>query len=110
MGHARALLAVDDLSEQLRLFREIREGGYSVRKVEEMVKAVGDKQETKRARKSTTASSDFNLLQQHLAAFFKADVKLTCNPKGKGRIAISFKNEQELERIVSLLDQINANS
>jgi ParB family chromosome partitioning protein len=35
-------------------------------------------------------------------------VQLTCNPKGKGKIAISFKSEEELERIIALLDKLKA--
>lgn len=40
MGHARALLALDDPKTQIRIFNEIIAQGYSVRKVEEIVKAL----------------------------------------------------------------------
>ena len=39
-GHARALLGLDQPSLQLKLYNEIKEKGYSVRQVEEMVKAL----------------------------------------------------------------------
>ena len=106
MGHARALLALDNPVDQINLFHEIQEYGYSVRKVEEMVK------ETKQGSKTTKAkapkSNDYDLLKQHLATFFQTDVQLSCNNKGKGKIAISFKNEEELERIISMLDKLKA--
>ena len=107
MGHARALLAVDDLGEQLRLFRQIREGGYSVRKVEEMVKEQAAKGKAEKGSRSRTSDSDYDVLQKHLATFFHTDVKLSVGAKGKGKISIPFKNEKELEGIIALLDKIN---
>lgn len=107
MGHARALLAVDDLGEQLRLFRQIREGGYSVRKVEEMVKEQTAKGKAEKGSRSRTSDSDYDVLQKHLATFFHTDVKLSVGAKGKGKISIPFKNEKELEGIIALLDKIN---
>ena len=107
MGHARALLAVDDLGEQLRLFRLIREGGYSVRKVEEMVKEQTAKGKAEKGSRSRTSDSDYDVLQKHLATFFHTDVKLSVGAKGKGKISIPFKNEKELEGIIALLDKIN---
>lgn len=107
MGHARALLAVDDLGEQLRLFRQIREGGYSVRKVEEMVKEQTAKGKAEKGSRSRTSDPDYDVLQKHLATFFHTDVKLSVGAKGKGKISIPFKNEKELESIIALLDKIN---
>ena len=107
MGHARALLAVDDLGEQLRLFRQIREGGYSVRKVEEMVKEQAAKGKAEKGSRSRTSDPDYDVLQKHLATFFHTDVKLSVGAKGKGKISIPFKNEKELEGIIALLDKIN---
>ncbi|MCR5139769.1 MAG: ParB/RepB/Spo0J family partition protein [Bacteroidaceae bacterium] len=107
MGHARALLAVDDLGEQLRLFRQIREGGYSVRKVEEMVKEQTAKGKAEKGSRSRTSDPDYDVLQKHLATFFHTDVKLSVGAKGKGKISIPFKNEKELEGIIALLDKIN---
>jgi len=104
MGHARALLAVDDLSEQLRLFREIRSNGYSVRKVEELVKSVGRKEKKSAAKRR--CGTDYDLLQQHLASVFKTDVRLSVGTKGQGKIVLPFRNEKELERIIALLDKM----
>lgn len=106
MGHARALLAVDDLGEQLRLFRQIREGGYSVRKVEEMVKAQATKGKAGKDSRGRMSDPDYDVLQKHLATFFHTDVKLSVGAKGKGKISIPFKNDKELEGIIALLDKI----
>lgn len=106
MGHARALLALDNPVEQIKLFQEIQTQGYSVRKVEELVKE--NKQKGEQAKPKVVRNNDFDILKHHLANFFQTDVQLTCNAKGKGKIAISFKDEQELERIIAMLDKLNA--
>lgn len=110
MGHARALLALDSPVQQLELYHRIQKEDLSVRRVEELAKAMaeaGNEGVAKKSRaKQEKADEDFDLLKQHLTAFFKTDVQLTCNAKGKGKIAIPFKNEKELERIMALLDNI----
>lgn len=106
MGHARALLALDNPVEQINLFQEIQAFGYSVRKVEELVKK--SKAGTAKSATQAKPASDYDLLKHHLASFFQTDVQLTCNAKGKGKIAITFKDEQELERIIALLDKLKA--
>lgn len=111
MGHARALLALDNPVEQIKLFHEIQANGYSVRKVEELVKE--GKQNAENSAKSKKkvgrrSSGDFDMLKKHLSAFFKTDVKLTCNTEGKGKISIPFDDEKELERIIRLLDKIKS--
>lgn len=106
MGHARALLALDNPIEQIRLFEEIQTFGYSVRKVEELIKKRKEKTAAKKDEKKT--ASDYDILKKHLANFFQTDVQLTCSAKGKGKIAISFKNEEELERIIGMLDKLKA--
>ena len=106
MGHARALLALDNPVDQINLFQEIQTLGYSVRKVEEIVKK--SKQKTSLQKTKEPKINDYDLLRHHLASFFQTDVQLTCNAKGKGKIAISFKDEQELERIIAMLDKLKA--
>ena len=103
MGHARALLALDNPVDQINLFQEIQILGYSVRKVEEIVKKSKQKALPKESK-----PNEYDLLKQHLATFFQTDVQLTCSAKGKGKIAITFKNEQELERIIAMLDKLKA--
>lgn len=111
MGHARALLAIDSPSVQIKLFKEIQKNGYSVRKVEEMVNMLKNGQDVQTAKKRITAKAqmpeEFTALRDRLAGFFKTDVRMTCSPKGKGKISISFANEEELERIMNALDSVN---
>ena len=114
MGHARALLALDDPKAQIDIFNETVKNGYSVRKVEEMVKALsqGESVEAsgqKIAPKGAKLSEEYSLLQNHLCSFFGAKVQLSCSPKGKGKISIPFSSEADLERIMEILDTLKPN-
>lgn len=111
MGHARALLALDDPKMQIRIYNEILSQGYSVRKVEELVKALSNGEEVesggkKIAPKGAKLSEVYSMLQDHLCTFFGAKVQLSCSPKGKGKISIPFDNEADLERIMEILDSL----
>ena len=110
MGHARALLAIDSPSAQIKLFREVQKNGYSVRKVEELVQSVknGDNVQTLRKQVATKIQlpKEYILLRDRLSKLFKTKVQMACSPKGKGKITIPFDNEEELERIMNAIDGI----
>ncbi len=110
MGHARALLALDDPKIQMKLFQEIIDHSYSVRKVEEMVKMIAggeyDLASVKADKRKQTLPQEYEVLRNHLSSFFKAKVGLTCSKDGKGRISIPFENESDLERIIELFDAL----
>ena len=110
MGHARALIPVEDPEIQLALYEQIVQDGLSVRQVEEYVRGLADgtadvKTPSKAKAKAST-SEEFDLLKEHLSNFFQTKVQLVCNNKGKGKITIPFASEEELEKLISLLDTI----
>ena len=111
MGHARALLAIDSPSAQIKLFKEIQKQQYSVRKVEEMVQALKNGEDIKTAKGKVAGKSqlpeEFSILKERLSQFVQTKVQMTCSPKGKGKISIAFNNEEELERIMNSLDNVN---
>ena len=108
MGHARALLSIDSPSEQIKLFKEVQKQGYSVRKVEEMAQLLKSGEDVKVAKGKISSKSklpeEFGVLRDRLSEFFHTRVQMTCSPKGKGKISISFDNEEQLERIMNALD------
>ena len=111
MGHARALLSVDSPSQQIKLFKEVQQHQYSVRKVEEMVQALKNGEDVKTAKgkipPKETLPEEFNMLRDRLSQFFQTKVQMTCSSKGKGKISIQFDNEEQLERIMNALDSVN---
>src|SRR5574344_1249917 len=111
MGHARALLAIDSPSLQIKLFKEIQKNGYSVRKVEELVQALKNGEDIESGKKKIVAKGkklpdEFEILKKRLSNFFETNVQMTCTPQGKGKISINFKNEEELEHIIGLFDRL----
>ena len=113
MGHARALLAVDSPSLQIKLFKEIQKNGYSVRKVEEMAQLLKNGEDIESGKKKITARAklpeEFNLLKKRLSAFLNTKVQMVCSASGKGKISIPFANEEELEHIMNVFDKLKEN-
>lgn len=110
-GHARALLGLPSAATQLRVFEEIKSQGLSVRKVEEIVNALNSGTDVNsagkriRARRSKDTSGLYSSLQRRLSDYFGTKVKMTCSPEGKGRITIPFRNKEEMEKIIAILDK-----
>ena len=105
MGHARALINVDGTDKQLFLHQEILDKGLSVRKVEEMVRALNNSLlKPKAGKPSAEASFEYQKLQRDLASRFASKVKLKVGQNGKGAIEIPFVSENDLNRILELLD------
>ena len=105
MGHARALINVGEVDKQLWIFKEILQKGLSVRRTEQLVREVQQAAEFKK--KGTLAKAlPFQLqkVEDDLASKFSSHVKLNVKAKGKGAIEIPFENEDDLSRILELLD------
>ena len=113
MGHARALLSLDSPAMQIKLFKEIEKNGYSVRKVEELVKKLTSGEETlvgvQKASAKSKLPKEFDVLKKRLSQFLSAKVEMTCSPKGKGKISIPFSSEEELERIMNIFAKLKEN-
>lgn len=113
-GHARALLGLSKPSLQVKLFNEIKEKGYSVRQVEEMVKQLNNGETLTSGRHKLNDKTakrlpeEYAELRNRLSDVFSSKVQMTCNQQGKGKITIPFDSEEDLERIISMLDRINA--
>ena len=109
MGHARALLAIESPSMQIKIFKEILKNGYSVRNVEDLVKRIKNGESidnsTKKTSQKSPTSAEFDLLKKRLSQFFDTQVQINCS-NGKGKISIPFANEEELERIMNLFDKM----
>jgi len=112
MGHARALLSIDKPALQLKLYNEIINRGLSVRKVEELAKSYQKEAEQSKNTPSTKqtgsryTSNDFDILKKHLSTTFHTPVQFACDNNGKGKITFTFKNEDELERLITIFDTL----
>ncbi|WP_207427903.1 ParB/RepB/Spo0J family partition protein [Pedobacter sp. SYSU D00535] len=105
MGHAKAILGVEDVDKQLYVHDQIIREGLSVRKAEELVREI-NQAGTKKAptAKEEAISFQYQKIQDDLASKFATRVKLKVQGKGKGAIEIPFVSEDDLSRILELLD------
>ena len=110
MGHARALLAIDSPSLQIKLFKEVQKEGWSVRKVEEMVQQLKNGENIENGKKKIASRNalpeEFTLLKSRLSKFLNTKVQMTYSSNGKGKISIPFANEEELEHIMNVFDKL----
>ncbi len=103
MGHARALINIDDVETQLAILKNILSKGLSVREVEQIVQNLNRKETIVPVKKNKEVPVKYlpfkSRLEQNLG--IKVDLKL--DQKGKGSLTINVKNEEELEKIVKIL-------
>ncbi|SFD74368.1 ParB/RepB/Spo0J family partition protein [Thermophagus xiamenensis] len=108
MGHARALINLDDQKLRLKIFNKIIKEDLSVRKVEELVrKAVKGEEESNKKENKKELPEEYEQLRQQLSNFFKTNIQFSRGNDGKGKIVIPFRNDDELEKIVNVLDKAN---
>jgi len=103
MGHARALAGIEDKDYQLEVFVKILSQDLSVRSVEGLAKKA--KRTVDPAPAQEAVRSDYEDLREHLSHYFGATIEFSRSNKGVGRIVIPFKSDEDLQRIVSILDK-----
>ena len=103
-GHARSLVSVNDEDIQLFIYKEIIAKDLSVRQVESMVK---NWREGKFPTKSEpkVLPKEFQDLKDQLAKHFDANVNVTRSGNGKGKITIPFTSNDDLKRIINILNE-----
>lgn len=111
MGHARALVNIQDTEMQLMIYDEIIKNDFSVRRVEEIVRNYNESAsgfETKEKTKTQKFPDEFQDLHNHLSKHFQTKVDFRMDQTGKGKIVIPFNSSKDLERILGILDKIDA--
>ena len=106
MGHARALLGIENEEVLLNTYKEIIQKEYSVRKVEDLVRQINVGAKPKKSSEvSVNKSSKIVLedLQLRLSALFSKKVAVVADAKSKGEIKIPFGTKEELEEIIGKL-------
>ncbi|QOI97809.1 MAG: ParB/RepB/Spo0J family partition protein [Flammeovirgaceae bacterium] len=103
MGHARAIINVENPDTQLFIFNKILSDDLSVRKVEELVREIGSKKTEKReAATVSPATREIAQLQSRLSSHFGTRVAVKSDGK-KGEIKIPFLSIEDLNRILDIL-------
>lgn len=104
MGHARSISGLDNVDEQLYVFRECLNKGLSVRQAEAMVKAMQQERKPQAAeRTEAKLPPAYKRIEDNMASHFSSKVILDRKKNGKGSITIDFHNDEELEKIMALM-------
>jgi ParB family chromosome partitioning protein len=109
MGHARALINVENVDKQLAIFKKAVEEELSVRQVEALVKSLNEGKEEKENKTQgldPVRKYEINKIQQRLASHFGAKVALKADEKNRGEIKIPFNSATDLNRILEILEII----
>lgn len=102
MGHARAMISMDDVATQIELFHQILEDNLSVRSVETLVK--NKKEKPAYSFTGTDWDPEIDKITEIFNKKLSASVHLKNTGTGKGKIIISYKSKQDLERILGLIN------
>lgn len=103
MGHARALLGLDDPKDQLRLYKRILKEGMSVRAVEQIVRE-GLAPAGQTARPKARPNHEYDEFAKNLSRRFSAPVKFSRNADGKGSITFKFSDDDELHALIKAFE------
>lgn len=110
MGHARAILGLNDPAAQLYLYESILKNGHSVRKIEDLVRHYLEKgsfeSDKKGKSESVSGLQEHEVLKNQLRKVLGAKVQLSLDANGKGKISIPFANDEDLARLMELFDRI----
>lgn len=107
MGHARAIIGLEQVDQQLYVFREVKEKGLSVRQTEKLVKDMSspDSAKAKSDGKGTGLKLPpaYKRIEDNMASHFSTRVRMERKKNGKGNITIEYYNDEDLERIMKLM-------
>lgn len=104
MGQARAIINIDDKTKQLIILKEIIDKDLSVRQVEELVRSLNTKNVKTKKQKDILPEA-FIYKVDSLSKALNTKVKINRNSKGKGSLTIDFKNDEDFERLISIINK-----
>lgn len=113
MGHARALLALDNTIQQIKLAKRIIEEGMSVRQVEELIRKQNEEVPVKEPKKKEGEMEPVELpesyfkLVDHLEKYFNSKINIKRTEKGEGKITINFASDDEVNEFLQRFEQLN---
>lgn len=104
MGHARALIGIENIDTLLDIYKKVIQQELSVRKTEELVRLLTSPESTSSVTSSKSNSPEIKKLQTELSSHFGSKIQIKADEKNKGEIKIPFVSTQDLNRILEILD------
>jgi len=103
VGHARALLALEDLRQVTILARDAVAQGWSVREVEDRVRGGRAPERRPRLKRGMAPAPEVRRVEDALRRRLGTDVRVSLRAKGKGQVHISFYSNDDLARLLELI-------
>ncbi|HAR19572.1 MAG TPA: chromosome partitioning protein ParB [Cytophagales bacterium] len=104
MGHARAIINVEKTEDQLAIFKKVLNEELSVRKVEDLVRAIANKPEKGLKKSKSAENVELKQLQSRLSSHFGTKINIYTNEHLKGEIKIPFVSKDDLNRILEIIN------
>ena len=104
MSQARAIINIEDKTKQLIILKEIIDKDLSVRQVEELVRSLNTKNVKTKKQKDVLPEA-FIYKVDSLSKSLNTKVKINRNSKGKGSLTIDFKNDEDFERLIAIINK-----
>ena len=104
MGHAKAILGVDDIGMQLKIFNDILQNDLSVRRAEDLVRSASPKKASKKESQRAAWQSDIRNLEDRLASRFETKIEIKHKDNGSGTIVFNYFSTDDLNRLIEILD------
>jgi len=101
MGHAKALINIDNEDRQLAIFAMALEQDFSVRQIEDLARGEKVKVTPKVTRIEKPLSIEDKVIAKGLDKIFNKSYQFKRNAKGGGNLTLSFSNESELQHVIS---------
>ena len=102
-GHARALLAIEDPTQQYTIAQKIFDEKLSVREVEKLVKNLGKPAKVKTKEENPALDAIYNDIGEKLKQRLSTKVTVSHKGNGAGKIEIEFYNHEDLDRLLEML-------
>ncbi|HPQ20461.1 MAG TPA: ParB/RepB/Spo0J family partition protein [Saprospiraceae bacterium] len=107
MGHARAIVGIEDPVQQIYFYKKTRDEGLSVRALEKLIKSYQADSHKELDKPKSEQHPEIMRLTKKYSSLFGSKVDISRNNNGKGQVVIRFDNDDQLNRIVDLLDEIS---
>ncbi len=105
-GHARALININSKTNQINIYNDIINNGFSVREVEQLSKEFSDTnyKSTFKSKKSQNLTFEYQKIIHDVSNKLNSNVEIKHNKSGKGKMTIAFKNNEDLKRIIKIIN------
>lgn len=103
MGHARAIISVEDQEKQIQIMNNIIQNDLSVRQVETIVSEINNPKELRERKKKKDLPETHKIIEKDLSKMLNSQIQITRSQRGRGVISIPFSNDKEFQRIIEII-------